>query len=92
MADRNDYAIVDALEAMTNVLAWENETLQENQNQNAGADVFYELRKFQKNKPPTFKVIYDPDGAQSCLHEMEKVFQVIGYTSEILVSDMRCPR
>lgn len=32
--------------------------------QNAGANEFYGLGKFQKNNPPTFKGSYDLEGAQ----------------------------
>ncbi|KAI5399696.1 hypothetical protein KIW84_064869 [Lathyrus oleraceus] len=60
---RNHRAIVDALEAMANVMVQVNEYLQANHNQNGGANVFCRLEKFQRNNPPAFKGRYDPEGA-----------------------------
>lgn len=65
MVGMNDYAIVDALEAMYNVMVQANKVLKVNQNQNACADELCGLGKFQRNNPPTFKGRYDPEGSQS---------------------------
>lgn len=82
MAIINDCVIVDALEAMANVMVQENEDLQVNHNQNVGVDGFCGLGKFQRNNLPTFKWIYDPEGAQSWLQEIEKIFRVMGCKNE----------
>lgn len=44
--------IVDAFEVMAQVMMQVDETLQENQNQNGGADEICGLRKFQRNNMP----------------------------------------
>lgn len=79
MDDRNDHVIVDALNKMAHVMAQVNEALHANQNQNGGAGEFRGLRKLQKNKPPTFKGRYDPEGAQTWIQEIEKIFRVMAY-------------
>lgn len=55
--------IVNAHVAIAHVMAQENEMLHANHNHNGEADEFFGLGKFQKNKPPTFKGRYDPEGA-----------------------------
>lgn len=80
IAGRNDRAISNALEAMAQAM--------QNQNQNnVGGDVkFCYLEKFQRNKPPTFKGKYDPDGAQEWLKVIEKIFRVMNFSEEQKVS------
>ena len=64
MARRNDAAIVVALEVVAQAVG---------QQPNANAEVRM-LETFLRNHPPTFKGIYDPDGAQTWLKEIERVF------------------
>ena len=35
-----------------------------------------------KKNPPTFKGRYDPDGAQTWLKEIERIFRVMQYTED----------
>lgn len=72
---RNDRAIVDALEEM----AQANQALQVIKNGWGGE--FRELGKFQKNYPPTFKGIYEPECAQTWIQEIEKIFKVMACTN-----------
>lgn len=63
---RNDEAIVESLQTMSQAMPQENTVLQANQNnQNGGVDEFHGLGKFQRNNPPTFKGRYDLEGAQT---------------------------
>lgn len=62
MVDRNDHAIVDALDLMAHAL-------QGQLNHQGDADEFYGLDKFQRNKPPIFKGIYDLEGAHAWLRD-----------------------
>ena len=64
MVGRNDAAIAAALEAMGQ---------QPNANAGANAEVKM-LDTFLRNHPPTFKGRYDPDGAQTWLKEIERIF------------------
>ncbi len=64
MVGRNDAAIAAALEAVGQ---------QPNANAGANAEVRM-LETFLRNHPPTFKGRYDPDGAQTWLKEIERVF------------------
>jgi hypothetical protein len=76
MAGRNDAAIADALEAVAQAVG---------QHRNAGAGVNAEkrmLETFLRNHPPTFKGRYDPDGAQTWLKEIERVFRVMQCTDD----------
>jgi len=67
MAGRNDAAIVAALQAMAQVVG---------QQPNAGGnDGVRMLETFMRNHPPTFKGRYDPDGAQTWLKEVERIFE-----------------
>ena len=69
MAGRNDVAIVAGLQAMAQVVG---------QEPNAGAnDGARMLETFLRNHPPTFKGRYDPDGAQTWLKEVERIFWVM---------------
>jgi len=74
MARRNDAAIVAALEVVAQVVGQ-----QPNANAGANAEVRM-LETFLRNHPPTFKGRYDPDGAQTWLKEIERVFWVMQCT------------
>ena len=65
MAGRNDDAIAAALQAVA-------QAVQNPPNAN-------ENDEFQKNNPPTFKGRYDPDGAQTWLREIERIFRGMDY-------------
>jgi len=67
MAGRNDADIAAALEAVGQ---------QPNANVGANAEVKM-LETFMRNHPPTFKGRYDPDGAQTWLQEIERIFRVM---------------
>ena len=55
--------------------------LQQLPNANAGANVEVRmLETFLRNQPPTFKGRYNPDGAQTWLKEIERVFRVMQCT------------
>ncbi|XP_050897099.1 uncharacterized protein LOC127103906 [Lathyrus oleraceus] len=41
------------------------------------ADEFRALGKFQRNNPPSFGGVYEPDKAQECLKAIEKIFRVM---------------
>ena len=70
MAGRNDAALAAAaLEAMANAVG--------NQKNAGGNDGTRMLETFMRNHPPTFKGRYDPDGAQSWLKEVERIFRVM---------------
>ena len=45
-------------------------------------DEFCELRKFQRNNSPTYKGGYDPEGAQTWLREIKKIFWVMACIKE----------
>ena len=76
MAGRNDRAIADALQALAQAIG--------NQNRGeAGAPVEYHgLDRFQRNNPPTFSGGYNPDGAQTWIREIEKIFRVMACPEE----------
>ena len=68
MAGRNDATIAAALQAMA-------QSVQNNNNLNAGDLQFQNLEKFQSNKPPTFEGgLIDTDAAQKWLKAIEKIF------------------
>ena len=71
MAGRNDAAIAAALEAVAQAVRQ-----QPNANAVANAEVRM-LETFLRNHPPTFKGRYDPDGAQTWLMEIGRVFRVM---------------
>jgi len=69
MARRNDDDIAAALQAMAQAVG---------QQPNAvGNDGVRMLETFLRNHPPTFKGRYDPDGAQTWLKEVERIFRVM---------------
>jgi len=75
MAGRNDAAIAAALQAMAQVVGQ-----QANAGAGAGAganDGVRMLETLLRNHPPTFKGRYDPDGAQTWLKEVERIFRVM---------------
>ncbi|XP_050916216.1 uncharacterized protein LOC127131336 [Lathyrus oleraceus] len=43
-----------------------------------GNDEFQHLGKFQRNNLPTFNGKYDPDGAQTWVRKIERIFRVMG--------------
>lgn len=59
---------------MIQVTAQANATLQAQQNQQAQGGEFRGPSRFQRHNPPTFNGSYDPEGAQICLQEIEKIF------------------
>ncbi|KEH16155.1 hypothetical protein MTR_0297s0030 [Medicago truncatula] len=72
MAGRNKAAIAAALEAGAQVVGHQ---------PNAGANAESRmLETFMRNHPATFKGRYDPDGAQTWLKEIERVFSVMQCT------------
>lgn len=76
MAGRNDAAIAAALEAVAQAVG---------QHPNAGAGANADVRMletFLRNHPPTFKGRYDPDGAQTWLKEVERIFRVMQCTDD----------
>lgn len=70
--------ITEALEAIIHVMGQENAALQAHQNQYGMIDKFYGTGKFQRKNLPTFKEIYDPEGAQAWLI----FFRVLACTDE----------
>jgi len=74
MAGRYDAAIAAALEVVAQAVGQ-----QPNANAGANAEV-HMLETFLRNHPPTFKGRYDPDGGQTWLKEIERVFWVMQYT------------
>ncbi|KEH16870.1 hypothetical protein MTR_0080s0060 [Medicago truncatula] len=70
MARRNDAAIAVALKVVAQVVGH-----QPNANAGANAEVRM-LETFLRNHPPTFKGRYDPDGDQTWLKEIKRVFRV----------------
>lgn len=77
---RNNQAIVDALEAMAQVMAQANQALHTNQNHNGRTYEFHGLGKFQKNNPHTFKGRHTHEGSQAWIQEIEKIFIVMACT------------
>jgi len=68
MAGRNDVAIAAALQAMAQAVG-------QQPNASAGGnDGVRMLEIFLRNHPPTFKGRYHPDGAQTWLKEVERIF------------------
>ncbi|XP_050918794.1 uncharacterized protein LOC127136255 [Lathyrus oleraceus] len=70
MAGRNGRVIADAMAALAQVLQAQQNPLVEDVKSR-------HMDMFHKNKPPTFKGRYDPEGAQVWLQEIEKIFQVM---------------
>jgi len=72
MAGRNDAAIAAALQVMAQAVG--------QQHNASGNDGVRMLETFLRNHPPTFKGRYDPDGAQTWLKEVERIFRVMQCT------------
>ncbi|MCI69863.1 hypothetical protein A2U01_0091126, partial [Trifolium medium] len=64
-AARTNAQIVEALDALTNIVARDNQP---------GRDGEMRLERFMKQKPPTFTRGYNPDGAYKWLEELEIIF------------------
>jgi len=71
MAGRNDVVIAAALELVAQVVGQ-----QPYANVGANAEVKM-LETFLRNHLPTFKGRYNPDGAQTWLKEIERIFRVM---------------
>lgn len=54
--------------------------LQRQQNHQGVNDEFHGLDTFHRNKPPTLKGMYDLEGAQEWLREIEKIFHMMTST------------
>ena len=79
MDGRNDTAIAAALQVMAQAVG---------QQPNVGAggnDGVCMLETFLRYHPPTFKGRYDPDGAQTWLKEVERIFRVMQCTEAQMV-------
>jgi hypothetical protein len=77
---RDDGAIAEALIAMAQVLAQANEQAAVG-HRDLGEAEERRLDRFLRNSSPTFKGRYDPDGAQTCMQTMERIFHAM-VTSE----------
>jgi len=71
MAGRNDATIAAVFEVVAQAVGQ-----QPNANVGANAEVKM-LETFLRNHPPTFKGSYDPNGAQTWLKEIERIFWVM---------------
>ncbi|CAJ2629319.1 unnamed protein product [Trifolium pratense] len=69
MAGRNDLAIANALNNIAQAFG----NIQGNAEEER-------LDRFLKNDPPTFKGMYDPEGAQDWLQEIERIFRAMAST------------
>lgn len=83
MAGRNDHAITDALQALANAIANQNNF---NHQIEGVVDGSRDLNWFQRNNPQTFKGRYDPEGTQSWLQGIEKIFRVMACSDAQQVS------
>jgi hypothetical protein len=70
---RDDAAIAQALALMAQVLAQANEQAAVGHRDPEEAEE-RRLDRFLRNSPPTFKGRYDPDGAQTWMQAMERIF------------------
>lgn len=87
---RDDTAIEQALAAMAQVLAQSNEQAAIGR-RNEGEAEERRLDRFLRNNPPTFKGWFDPDGAQTWLQGMERIFRamVTSIGGPMLKEDLR---
>ena len=67
MARRNDGVIVDALQALARAM----------ETQIGGAAEYQGLDRFQRNNPPAFRGGYDPEGTETWLKEIRKIFRIM---------------
>ena len=73
---RNDAVIAQALAAMAHVLAQANEQAAIGR-QNEGEAEERRLDRFLRNNPPTFKGRFDPEGAQTWVQGIERIFRAM---------------
>ncbi|XP_050897974.1 uncharacterized protein LOC127104872 [Lathyrus oleraceus] len=73
MAGRNDAAIANAMTTVAQTLAQANAVIQGQQ----GGPNERRLDRFLRSNPPSFKGMYDPDGALNWLQGIEKIFRVM---------------
>jgi len=78
MVGRNDQEIANAMTVVAQAL---NNALQGQQNKQGDADEL-RLDRFMRNHPPTFRGRYDPDGAQSWLQGIKRIFRAKVTTNE----------
>jgi len=73
---RDDAAIAEALAATTQVLAQANEQAI-NCHHDHGEAQEWRLDRFMRKNPPTFKGIFDLDGAQTWMQGVERIFHAM---------------
>lgn len=73
---RDDAAIVQALATMAQVFAQSNENAVANR-RNDGEAEERRLDQFLRNNPPTFKGRFNPEGAQTWVQGMERIFRAM---------------
>lgn len=73
---RDDAVIAQALATMAQVLAQANENTAANR-RNEGEAEGRRLDRFLRNNPPTFKGRFDPEGAQTWVQGMERIFRAM---------------
>ena len=73
---RDDGAIAQALNSVAQVLALVNEQAAAG-HRDPGEAEERRLDRFLRNSPPTFKGRYDPNGAQSWVQAMERIFRAM---------------
>lgn len=83
MAGRSDHVIADALQALANAIANHNNL---NHQIRGVVDGSRDLNRFQRNNPSTLKGRYYPEGAQSWLQGIEKIFRVMACSDAQQVS------
>ena len=67
MAGRNDRVITDDLQALVRAM----------ETQTSGAAEYQGLDRFQRNNPPAFGGGYDPEGTETWLKEIRKIFRMM---------------
>ncbi|KEH26274.1 hypothetical protein MTR_6g049100 [Medicago truncatula] len=72
----DDAAIAQALATMAQVLAQSNENAVANR-RNEGEAEEMRLDRFLRNNPPTLKGRFDPEGAQTWVQGMERIFRAM---------------
>lgn len=80
-SSRNDTAIEEALAAMVHALTQANKQVAHGHQQQGGADEL-RLDRFMCNHPPTFKGMYDPEGVQTWLQGIERIFRAMVTTED----------
>ncbi|XP_058784676.1 uncharacterized protein LOC131659509 [Vicia villosa] len=74
---RNDEALAEALGMLASMLGG-------NPN-GAGIGVYRKLGYFHRNNPPLFKDIYNLEGAQKWLKEIERIFQIVIFPEAVSI-------